>query len=247
MQACRGDAGRAGTRTLTVFAAASLARVFPRIGDLFQRERSGVRVVFHFAGTDQLAAQIEQGAPADVFAGASATYGDLLVGKGLIRGVRPFCTNRLVVVLPPANPAGIHSLLDLARPGVKVVLAGPSVPIGSYTRAVLDHLEGTFGGGYGRSVLSNAVSEEQDVEGVLSKVRLGEADAGFVYVTDARAAGPAVRPLELPRSVQAVATYPIGVVVAGDQETLARAFEAAVLGSEGQEVLRDAGFGPPPP
>jgi molybdate transport system substrate-binding protein len=231
---------------LTVLAAASLKDVLPRIGAQFARTHPGVTFTFSFGGTDTLAAQIEQGAPADVFAGASAKFGDQLSSKHLIQPYRVFCTNRLVLVVPPSNPAGIASLRDLTRNGVKLVVGGPSVPVGSYTRTVLHNLDAAYGPTYSSSVLANVVSNEQDVDGVLTKVESGEADAGFVYVTDAKSAGLAVRTLTLPEAAQAVARYPIAVVRSTHHAVASEQFVAFVLGPQAQQELRAAGFGPPP-
>lgn len=244
--ACGSSGAESGKRvTLTVLAAASLKNAFPAIGSRLARA-DRVVVQFSFAGTDQLAAQIEQGSPADVFAAASPKYGEQLAGEGLIEPPVPFCTNSLVLVLPPSNPAGIASLLDLARPGVKLVVGAESVPVGTYTRAVLRNLNASLGSGYSSRVLANVVTDEENVEGVLAKVRLGEADAGFVYVTDAKAAGSDVVAIDLPEDAQAMATYQIAVVRATAHPAEARRFVDLVLGADAQAVLREAGFGPPP-
>jgi molybdate transport system substrate-binding protein len=232
--------------TLTVFAAASLAKAFPVIGTMFTKLHPGVAVRYQFAGTDQLAAQIEQGAPADVFAGASTTYGDELASKGLIDVPQPFATNRLVLILPPSNPANITSLADLTRPGIKLVVAGPTVPAGAYTRKVLTNLDASYGAKYDSKVLANVVSNEDSVTGVVQKVQLGEADAGFVYVTDAKSAGGAVKPIELPTAAQAIATYPIATVKAGSHQTEGRQYVDFVLSPAAQAVLASYEFGPPP-
>jgi molybdate transport system substrate-binding protein len=232
--------------SLRVLAAASLANVFPRIGDEFSERHPGVRIDFAFAGTDALAAQIERGVPADVFAGASGKFGDQLATKHLIDDWRPFCTNRLVLVVPSSNPAAIRSPRDLAKPGVKLVAGAESVPIGSYTHTVLGDLDTIYGSGYEPGVLANLVSEEDSVEGVLTKVRLGEADAGFVYLTDARAAGPDVGVIAVPSEAQAMATYPIAVVRSSRRTTLAGQFVDFVLGPLARRELSRAGFGPPP-
>jgi molybdate transport system substrate-binding protein len=231
--------------TLTVLGAASLTNVFPDIGELFTKHHPGVRFRFSFAGTDQLAAQIEQGAPADVFAGASTKYGDRLFEEGLVAAPRPFCTNSLVLILPRSNPAGIGSLRDLTEAGTKLVIAADSVPAGAYTRTVLQNLELSFGPRYADRVLANVVSNEQNVEGVLTKVRLGEADAGFVYVTDSLAAGSDVEAIDLPPLAPAIATYPIAVVGRSANGRTARLFADFVLTADAQAILRRAGFGPP--
>jgi molybdate transport system substrate-binding protein len=239
-------AGGPKTQRLTVSAAASLSQVFPRIGPAFEDEHGGVAVQFSFAGTDAIVAQIEQGAPVDVFAGASASYGEGLASKGLIDTPTPFCTNSLVLVLPADDPAAISSLQDLTRAGIKLVIGAQTVPIGAYTRQVLAALDGIYGPDYSSGVLANVVSNEDNVEGVITKVRLGEADAGFVYVTDARSAGDAVKTLQLPSAAQATAVYPIAVVRASRIASVAQAFVEFVTGPRGQQLLRAAGFGPPP-
>lgn len=242
-----GDAAATGRQTrLTVLAAASLTNVLPRIADAFSRGHPGTTFAFSFAGTDQLAAQIQQGAPADVFAGASERFADELSSAHLVDDVHAFCTNRLVVVVPAADPGGIHDPADLARRGVKLVVGAPTLPVGAYTRQVLEALDATLGAAYSRSVLANVVSEEDSVTSVLAKVESGEADAGFVYVTDARSAGTRVATLSLPASAQAVATYPAAVVAASRHAATARAFVAFLLTRDAQALLRDAGFGAPP-
>ncbi len=236
----------AGRAKLTVFAAASLSTVFPRIAADFQKTHAGAQFAFDFAGTDTLTAQIEQGAPADVFAGASNKYGAELSGKGLIDTPQPFATNRLVVIVPAANPAHIVSLSDLAKPGVKLVIGDATVPIGTYTRTVLANLNATLGAGYSAKVLKNVVSDALQVTSVVSSVELGEADAGFVYVTDARSAGDKVRVIALPTAAQATAAYPIAAVKGSKNADLARQFVTFVLGPDAQALLKQAGFGPPP-
>ena len=241
-----GSSTSGGSAKLTVFAAASLTKVFPRIAADFQKTHAGARFAFDFAGTDTLTAQIEQGAPADVFAGASTKYGVELADKGLIDTPRPFATNRLVVIVPAANPAHVSSLGDLAKPGVKLVIGDPTVPIGTYTRTVLANLNATLGAGYSAKVLKNVVSNALQVTSVVSSVQLGEADVGFVYVTDAGSAGDKVRRIALPAAAQATATYPVAAVKDSRNAELARQFVAFVLGADAQALLRQAGFGPPP-
>src|SRR5438105_9939609 len=165
------SAAGASSGRLTVFAAASLTDVLPKI-DALPR--------YGFAGSDVLALQIQQGAPADVFAAASPKYPELLYKQGLVQKPVQFATNTLVLVLPKSNPARIHTVDDLTKPGVKIVIGDPSVPVGSYTRTVLNNL------GISAAVLKNVVSQETDVRSVLGKVALGEADACFVYITGAR-------------------------------------------------------------
>ena len=156
---------------LSVFAAASLTEVFPVIDK---------RPKYQFAGSDQLAFQIQQGAPADVYAAASPKYPEQLYQQGLVQKPIQFATNTLVLIVPKGNPAGIHLVIDLTKPGVKLVIGDAGVPVGAYTRTVLTNL------GISAAVMKNVVSQETDVKGVLAKVALGQADAGFVYVTDAK-------------------------------------------------------------
>ena len=224
---CGGEG--ADDEPLTVFAARSLTEVFQRLA-------SDAR--FNFAGSDELATQLREGARADVYAAASPRYPIELHDEGLVEQPRAFATNRLVIVVPADNPAGIDSLDDLGQQGVKLVIGAEGVPIGDYTRTVL--------GSAGRTgVLERVVSEEEDVKGVLGKVRLGEADAGFVYATDARAAGTAVRAIELPAAIQAVVRYPVAVVGSSGRREEAEEFIALLLSSRGQDLLRQAGFAPP--
>ena len=215
---------------ITVFAAASLTGVFPSI-DRAPR--------YSFAGSDQLALQLQQGAPADVYAAAGPKYPELLYRQGLLRKPQTFATNRLVVLVPKANPARIRSVYDLRRRGVKVVLGDASVPVGSYTRQILDTL------GITSAVLANVVSQETDVKGIVAKVALGEADAGFVYVTDARPVAGRVKTVGLPAWAQPPIRYEIAVVRSTKRAAAARAFVARVLSKRGRLALRRAGFGLP--
>lgn len=215
---------------LVVFAASSLTEVFPRI------DRSPR---YSFGGSDQLALQIRQGAPADVYATAKPSYAELLYRARLLRKPVAFATNRLVVVVPRANPGGIRSVYDLRRKRVKVVIADETVPIGAYTRQILDRL------GITRAVLANVVSEENDVKGIVAKVALREADAGFVYATDARAAASRLRPVGLPAWAQPRIRYEIAVVRSTRRAAAARAFIRRVVSTPGRLELRRAGFGRP--
>jgi molybdate transport system substrate-binding protein len=235
-----------GSTKLTVLAAASLTKVFPQIGNAFTKDHPDVTFSFSFAGTDQLAAQIQQGAPADVFAGASTKYGDQLAGANQIKPYRIFCTNQLVLITPASNPAGITSLKDLTEKGVKLVIGSESVPVGSYTRTVLANLDAAYGSGYSDKVLANVVSNEDSVTSIVTKVVSGEADAGFVYITDALASGPQVNTITLPADAQAVASYPIAVVSASTYAPDAQQFTDFVLSAPAQALLKAAGFGPPP-
>ena len=215
---------------ITVLAASSLTDVFPRI------HRSAR---FSFAGSDQLALQIRQGAPADVFASASPKYAELAYRDGYVLKPVVFATNKLVVLLPRSNPAGIRTVYDLRRTGVKIVIGDRSVPIGAYTRQILDTL------GIAADVAKNVVSEETDVKGIVSKVALGEADAGFVYRTDARPVASRTRAVALPVWAQPPIKYELAVVKTSKHRVAARAFVGKVLSKRGRLLLSKAGFGLP--
>jgi molybdate transport system substrate-binding protein len=219
-----------GATQINVFAAASLTNVFPRIGG---SER------YSFAGSDQLALQLRQGAPADVFAAASPKYAQLLYRDGLLLKPAVFATNRLIVLVPRSNPPKIRSVYDLRRPGVKVVVGDDSVPIGIYTRQILDAL------GITADVGKNIVSKEPDVKGIVSKIALGEADAGFVYRTDAKPVAGHTRTIALPAWAQPPIRYELAVVKASKHRAAAKAFVAKVLSKRGRLLLSRAGFGLP--
>jgi len=233
---------------ITVLAAASLADAFHDIAARLRAARPGLEVRFDFAGSQQLALAIEQGAMADVFASADTRWMDYVTTRGLAAGEpRLFAGNRLVVIVPRANPARIGRLQALARPGVKLVLAAEAVPVGAYSREALAKLAGApgFPADYARKVLANVVSQEDNVRGVVGKVQLGEADAGLVYESDvASAAAGAVRMLEIPGPYNVLARYPIVVLRSGRRAAEARAFVDFVCSRSGQEVLGARGFLP---
>lgn len=238
----------AGQRaTLNVFAAASLTDAFGAIGEQFAADHPGVEVVFNFAGSNQLATQISEGAPADVFAAANHAQMNVAIATGrIVSGTQQtFARNRLVVVTPGDNPAGLTTLQDLAAPGIKVVFAAAAVPVGQYA---LDFLakaaaDGSLGEGYQAAVLANVVSYEENARSALTKVALGEADAGIVYTSDV-AAGAAgdVQQIEIPDSLNTIAAYPIAVLSDSPNADLAQAFQAAVLSPAGQAVLEQYGL-----
>ena len=219
-----------GGTPITVFAAASLTEVLPKI-DKSPR--------YSFAGSDQLAVQIRQGAPADVYAAASPKYTQLLYRDGLVLKPVVFATNRLIVLVPRSNPAGIRSVYDLRREGVKVVIGDRTVPIGAYTRQILDAL------GITADVTKNVVSEETDVKGIATKVALGEADAGFVYRTDAKPVSSRTRTVALPAWAQPPIRYEVAVVKASPHRAAAHAFVKEVVSKRGRLLLAKAGFGLP--
>ena len=220
----------AGGTRLTVLAAASLTDVFPRIEKAPR---------YSFAGSDQLALQIREGAPADVYAAASPRYAQLLYREGFVLKPVVFATNRLVVLVPRSNRARIHSVYDLRRDGVKVVIGDKTVPIGTYTREILDRL------GIVDDVTKNVVSEETDVKGIVTKVALGEADAGFVYRTDAKAVASHTRTIALPRWAQPPIRYELAVVKASSHRAAARSFVREVTSKRGRKLLLQGGFGLP--
>jgi molybdate transport system substrate-binding protein len=236
---------------LVVFAAASLNGAMRELGRAFERGRPGLRVRFNLAGSQQLAVQLEHGAQADLFASADARWMDYAGDRGLLAGApRPFARNRLVVVVPAADPARIARLQDLARPGIKTVIGAEAVPVGAYAHRLLANLAQApgFPPDFERLALANVVSREENVKAVVAKVQLGEADAGIVYVSDV--SGPAaarLRTLPIPESLNVVAEYPIAALRAAASPAAAAAFLDFALGAEGQSVLRRFGLRPAPP
>ena len=224
-----GPASARSKTQITVYAAASLTDVFPKID---RAEK------YQFGGSNTLAAQITQGAPADVFASANMTLPNRLYASRLCSKPVVFALNALVVVVPKANPAHIRSVYDLAKSGVKLVLAGPGVPVGSYTLQILKNMN------LSGPVLKNVVSRETDVREVLAKVALGEADAGFVYSTDARTVSGTVKVIKVPAWARPKVRYGICVVSKSGNKTAARKFINKVLGRAGQARLSAYGFLP---
>ncbi|MCW2806306.1 MAG: molybdenum transporter, periplasmic molybdate-binding protein [Marmoricola sp.] len=221
--------------TLRVFAASSLTGAFTTLGKDFEKKHPGVRVVFNFGPSSGLAEQIVQGAPAGVFASASPTTMDAVVERGDAKQPQTFASNSMEIVVPAANPGKVTSLKDLARPGLKVAVCQIQVPCG-VTAAQLFKKAGTT---------VKPVTEETDVKSVLTKVVLGEVDAGVVYVTDALAAGSKVKGITIPAAQNASTAYPIAVLTHAKHAGQAQEFVDLVLSSDGAEVLRDAGFQKP--
>lgn len=238
--ACGGPAGKdAGRdRELVVSAAASLADAFPEIGRAFEAANPGVAVAFNFGPSDGLAGQIVEGAPVDVFVSASPAWMDAVAeGPGVI-GRADVARNRLTVIVPAENPGQIERIEDLARDGVRLVLAAEGVPAGDYAREILAKA------GIAEAALANLVSNEDDVRGVVAKVLAGDADAGIVYATDATPdAAAGIRAIPIPDDLNVVATYTIAVVGGSEQVDLAKRFVDFVL-DEGRETLADHGFLP---
>jgi molybdate transport system substrate-binding protein len=232
-------------QSLVVFAAASLTDVFQDLGRGFEAENPGMAVTFNFAGSQALRTQIEEGAAADVFASASLKEMEVLAAEGMLVGVaQTFATNLLTIVVPLDNPADIESPLDLARPGVKLVLAAEEVPVGGYARQSIERLAGVYGASFSEAVLRNVVSSEDNVKQVVAKVQLGEADAGIVYETDAPAAA-SLTTIAIPREQNVVAEYPIAVLAQTKNGNLAAAFVEYLLSPDGLDALERRGFRPP--
>lgn len=227
---------RSGARSLTVFAAASLKQSFGTLGERFRANHPDTSVSFSFAGSSDLVAQLQNGAPADVFAAADTKTMDLVVGSKLVAGDPViFATNTLAIAVQPGNPLRVDSLADLTGPGVKLVVCAPAVPCGAATSRLQDVA----------GVRLRPVSEESSVTDVLNKVVTGEADAGIVYRTDVRTAGPKVSGVTIAQAGRARNSYPIATLAGSSQQALAGEFVALVTGSQGQQVLGDAGFGRP--
>lgn len=238
-------------RTLTVLAAASLTESFTEIGALFESKNPGVTVQFSFAGSQALEEQLEQGAAADVFASASKKYMTAAITAGRVNEAdsQLFATNRLVVIIPKENTAGITSLADLAKPGIKIDLADKAVPVGQYSLDFLDKAAASadYGEAYKTAVLANVVSYEENVKAVVTKISLGEADAGIVYVTDITSdVTDKVSTIEIPDDLNTVAYYPIAPISDSANADLAKAFVELVMSPEGQAILAKYGFLPAP-
>ncbi len=232
-------------RTLTVFAAASLTGAFQELGQGFEASNPGVKVNFNFAGSQILRTQLEQGAISDLFASADHKNMDLLVAEHLVDSgaLRDFTNNSLIVILPAGNPGNVMSLADLAKPKLKLVLADASVPAGDYARQVLTKMSQNpaYGTNFVERVLANIVSNETDVKQVVTKVELGEADAGIVYTSDA-VATPELITLSIPTNFNVTASYPIAALKNAPEPRLAEAFIAYVTSPTGQAVLVQWGF-----
>lgn len=230
-------------RTLTVFAAASLTDAFKEIGATFEATHPGVTVKLNFAGSQTLRTQIEQGAEPDVFASANTKEMNTLIDDGIINRAdsQIFLNNKLVVILPTDNPAGLSSLEDLARPGIKLDLAAKDVPVGNYSRQALGLMDTSFGKGFKDKVMANVVSNEENVKLVVAKVQLGEVDAGMVYTSDAVAA-PELGSIKIPNSLNVIAEYPIAPLIGAPNPKLAAQFISFVLSPDGQAILHKWGF-----
>lgn len=229
------ESSAAEKTTLTVYAASSLTKAFEELGKDFESSHDGVDVQFNFAGSSDLVAQIQEGAPADVFASADEANMDKLTADDLTGSEpRTFASNTLEIAVPPGNPAGVTTFADLADEGLNLVICAPEVPCGAAAQQAADSA----------GVELQPVSEEQSVTDVLAKVTSGEADAGLVYVTDVMAAGDDVEGIEFPESSSAATVYPIATVAEPENVDLAQEFVDLVLDKTGQSILHDAGFAP---
>ena len=236
LAALAGCGGDDDTPQLTVSAAASLKQAFTQYG----REFPDARARFSFAGSDDLAAQIEQGVEPDVYAAASTTLPQQLYEKGLVEQPTVFAGNRLVLAVPAGS--GIGTLEDLAGDGVTLAVGAEDVPVGAYTRAVLDKLPAA----QRRAILANVRTEEPDVAGITGKLTQGAVDAGFLYISDVRATDGALEAVELPDALQRDVAYGVAVVKGARHPDEARAFIAGLLDGAGARALERAGFEPPP-
>lgn len=238
--------GAQDSQTLTVFAASSLTDAFTEIADAFKAANPGTDVIFNFASSSDLATQLAEGAPADIFASANSRQMQVAQDAGRIAGSpSTFVKNRLVLIVPADNPANIQSLHDLANPGVKLVVAAPDVPVRDYTDTMLERLaaDPSYGEDYRTAVMGNVVSEEQNVRQVSAKIALGEGDAGIVYRSDVTPdIADEVIALPIPDSLNTIATYPIAVTNDSANAELAQAFIGYVLSDAGQDTLAQAGF-----
>lgn len=232
-------------QTVTVFAASSLSSAFTEIGPAFELAHPGTKVVFNFAASSALRQQLEEGAKADVFAPASQSEMATAVANTLIAptAVQSFASNEIVLLLAPNNPANLQNLAQLSQPGLKLVIAHEEVPAGKYARQVLSQLNGLYGDTYAAQVLANVVSNEENVRQVAGKVQLGEADAGFVYRSDA-VAFPELATLPIPTGYNVLAEYPVAPLLAAPQPALAQAFADYLLTPEAQAILQKWGFSP---
>jgi molybdate transport system substrate-binding protein len=223
------------TGRLTVFAAASLTESFSTLARRFEAAHPGVKVRLNFGASSALALQIDQGAPADVFASASGRNMTQVIEAKAADGSRVFARNVLQIAVPPANPAAVTGVADLARAGVTVALCQPQVPCGATAQQV-----------FGKAGITvRPVTLEQDVKSVLTKVETNEVDAGLVYLTDVRAAGAKVRGIAIPDALNASTEYPIAPLTRAANPAAAAAFVDYVLSGAGRDVLAAAGFGAP--
>ncbi len=237
----------AASGTVTVFAAASLNESFTEIKTAFEKANPGTTVTYNFAGSQALVTQLTQGAPADVFASADQPNMDNATRGGVIAGTpQIFAKNKLVIIVPKDNRAGVATPKDLAKPGIKFDTAQASVPVGTYTQQALDNYSKLpeYGADFKANVNRNTVSQEDNVKAIVQKVILGEADAGIVYATDAQAAKAKLTLIEIPDAQNVIATYPVALVKGAKQAALGQTFVDYLLSADGQAIMRKYGFAP---
>jgi molybdate transport system substrate-binding protein len=234
-------------KVLIIFAASSLTDAFQDLVKTYESTHPGTKISLSFAGSQILRTQLEQGAVADIFASADHKNMEILVRDNIAASnpYQVFATNRLIVILPSGNPAGVITLHDLARPGVKLILADPSVPAGNYARQILANISSdpAYGSGFSTAVLANVVSNETDVRQVVTKVELGEADAGIVYVSDAFTS-PDMETIPIPDKFNIIAQYPIAILANSPNPGLAGGFIEFIMSPEGQAIMEKWGFTP---
>lgn len=236
---------------LVIFAATSLTEAFTELAQTFKQEHPGVEIILNFAGSQQLAQQLAQGAPADIFASANEEQMEAVISAKRIDpgSEQIFAANRLVIIYPADNPGNLETIAGLANPGLRLILAAPEVPAGQYAQDFLDKTaaDPTYGPDFAAKVQENIVSFEENVRAVLSKVVLGEADAGIVYQSDLNAETAAnVGQIPIPDSLNTIAAYPLAAINNSSRPELAAEFLAFVLSPAGQAILANYGFNPPP-
>jgi len=232
---------------ITVFAASSLTESFTEIKGVFEKAHPGITVHYNFGGSPTLVTQLTQGAPADVFAAADQPNMANAIKNGVVAGTpQTFVKNRLVIIVPKENKAGIMTPKDLAKPGVKFDTAQLSVPVGAYTQMVLDNIAKLpdYGPDFKANVNKNTVSQEDNVKAIVQKVQLGEVDAGIVYATDAQAANDKLTLIQIPDEQNVIATYPVALVKDTKQATFGQKFMDYLLSPDGQAILQKYGFAP---
>ncbi len=241
-----GQMSAGADKAIVVFAAASLTDAFNELAEEFSRQSGGLQVVYNYGGSNQLRSQLEQGAVADVFASANEAEMARAQRAGLLSGdPRVFARNRLVVILPKSNPGKVEQLRDLAKPRLKLIIAAKTVPVGGYTLEMLGKLaaDPAYGAGFDENVLQNVVSEETNVRQVVSKIQLGEGDAGVVYTSDVTpAVAPSLLSIDVPDQFNVLAAYPIATLESGQEPEWARRYVDFVLSDAGRAILRKHGF-----
>jgi molybdate transport system substrate-binding protein len=232
---------------LTIYAAASLVEAFSQIGEEFEAARPSVKVVISFAGSQQIAQQVSQGAPGDLFASADVRQMENVINSGMVEpgSQREFIHNQLVVILPEDNPGQVYEFGDLARPSLEIIIAAEEVPVGAYSMQMLERAnqQPGLGSEFKAKVQGNVVSYEENVRAVLTKIVLGEAEAGIVYMSDIDGIPEAeLQVIPIPEEINISASYYIAPLVDSPNKQLAEDFISLVLSPNGQEILSDHGF-----